>query len=111
MTLPDIMLPTNNFAFILVWVIAFGKCQNLTQKPKHHISTEDFNELSFFEERLYPSVAYSSRVKRQLNSGTVIGILRNDLMHCLQGGSQQVEVKSSSVRIFKKILHPSQAHF
>ena len=66
------MLSYNTFVIALFWVIALGKSQNLNlTTSKHQISTEDFNELSFIEDNYYPSVGYSSRVKRQLNSGNL----------------------------------------
>ena len=61
----------NTFAIALFWVIGLGKSQSLNLTTKHEISTEDFNELSFIEDDYYPSVGYSSRVKRQLNSGNL----------------------------------------
>ena len=64
------MLSYNTFVITLFGVIALGKSQNLNlTTSKHEISTEDFNELSFIVDDYYPSVGYSSRVKRQLNSG------------------------------------------
>ena len=70
------MLSYNTFVIALFWVIALGKSQNLNlTTSKHQISTEDFNELSFIEDSHYPSVAYSSRVKRQLNSGNYSSLI------------------------------------
>ena len=55
------------FGIFLFWTNAVCKCQDLNSTSKHHISTEDFNELSFFDQRPSPPIAFSSRVKRQLN--------------------------------------------